>query len=272
MSDKFKKIGIITNETKDPQLCHTKKLIEYLAQKNVDICQDPKALYKGCELVIVLGGDGTMLKAAAMASRHDVPLLGINLGKMGFTSEIEADELGLLDNLFCGNYEIKNRMMLDAEIIRPGAKPKKAGSALNDAVVTHGALARLIEVELWCNGVKITKYRSDGAIVATPTGSTAYSMSAGGPFIDPELECFCVTPICPHSFVNRPLIFAQDSILEMRNKSTNTKAYLTLDGQINIKLEKDDIVKIKKSEYATKLVSIKKHGFFDVVRAKISDN
>ena len=267
----FEKIGIITNEKKDPQFGHTKNLVSYLSDKNVKIYTNQEELYKICDLLIVLGGDGTMLKAAAKACENDIPLMGINLGRIGFMSEIESDEIYLLDHLFTGDYEIKNRMMLDVGIIKAGGETVYAGSALNDAVVTHGALAKIIETELSCDGVGIMKYRADGVIAATPTGSTAYSMSAGGPIIDPNIECLCVTPICPHSFVNRPLIFSHSSILEITNKNTDSEAYLTIDGQVNIRLDENDIVSIKKSKFAAKFVSIKKHGFFDVVRNKISE-
>ena len=274
--NKFDKIGIITNEKKDPLFEHTKKLINYLAdKKNINIYTDENCenLYEICNLFIVLGGDGTILKAAANASKYDIPVIGINLGRTGFLSEIESDEIHLLDNLFTGDYEIKNRMMLNVEIIKDNSEEIiiHAGTALNDAVVTHGTLAKLIEIDVSCDGVRIMKYRADGVIAATPTGSTAYSMSAGGPVIDPELECFCVTPICPHSLVNRPIIFSHNSVLEIKNKNKNADVYLTIDGEINIKLDDNDIVRIKKSGFPAKFIAIKKYGFFDVVREKISE-
>jgi NAD+ kinase len=286
------KIGIIPNEKKDPRLENTKNLLKFLAAKNTTVfigdnyrenrenrenledfalCYVPEdELYSACDLLVVLGGDGTMLKAAAKASENGVPLIGINLGRLGFMSEIECDELHLLENLFSGDYEIKSRMMLEVGITKPGGE-MHMGTALNDAVVTNGASAKLIEIELARDGVKIASYRADGVIAATPTGSTAYSMSAGGPIIDPDIECFCVTPICPHSPFNRPLIFAGDSLLEITAKNINSEAYLTIDGQTSVRLEENDIVGIRKSKFAAKLVSIKKRGFFDVVRAKFSD-
>ena len=273
----FDRIGIITNEKKDPLFENTENLINYLSgKKNIKIYADKDYpdddLYKMCNLFIVLGGDGTILKAAAKASLYNIPLIGINLGRIGFMSEIENDELELLDNLFTGDYEIKNRMMLNVEIIKSGGDILHAGAALNDAVVTHGTLAKLIETEVLCDNIRITKYRADGIIAATPTGSTAYSMSAGGPIIDPNIECICLTPICPHSLASRPLIFSSGSVLEIKNKSVNSDVYLTVDGQINIKLDEEDTVRVRKSGFASKLISIKKHGFYDVVRAKISDN
>jgi len=271
----FNKIGVITNERKDPDFKHTKNLTDYLSgKKNINIYSNRdhniEDLYKICDLFIVLGGDGTMFKVAPKASRYNIPVIGINLGRIGFMNEIEPDEIGLLDNLFDGDYKIKNRMMLDAEIIKENGEIIYAGSALNDAVITHGIFAKLIEIEVACDGIGVTDYRADGIIIATPTGSTAYSMSAGGPIIDPDIECFCVTPICPHSLVNRPLIFSHGSVLEITNKNAGADVYLTLDGQINIKLDEKDIVKIKKSEFAAKFIAIKKHGFFNVVRGKIN--
>ena len=281
IDNKFNKIGIITNEKKDPLFTHTKKLINYLSgKKNIKIYTvkntrdyySEEDLYKICDLLIFLGGDGTILKSAAKASLYNIPIIGINLGRIGFMSEIESDEIYLLDNLFAGNYEIKNRMMLDVEIIKESGEITHAGAALNDAVIKHGAFAKLIEIDVACDGINIMKYRADGVIISTPTGSTAYSRSAGGPIIDPDVECFCVTPVCPHSLENRPLIFSQSSVLEIINKNINSDVYLTIDGQINIKLDDNDIVKIKKSELTAKFIAIKKHGFYDVVREKISEN
>lgn len=277
----FNKIGIITNQTKDSDGKYTKNLIDYLSKKkNVNIYTvkntrdyySEEDLYKICDLIIVLGGDGTMLKIAPKAAKHNVPVIGINLGRIGFMNEIETDEICLLDNIFTGNYKIKSRMMLNVEIIKENGEILYTGEALNDAVVTHGTLAKLIEIDVECDGVMITKYRADGVIAATPTGSTAYSMSAGGPIIDPYIECFCVTPICPHSLVNRPMIFSRGSVLDITNRNTNSDVYLTIDGQTNIKLDADSIVRIKKSDYEAKFIAIKKHGFFDVAREKISEN
>jgi len=269
----FCKIGIITNEKKDAALFHTKNLTDYLSAKSgVAVYTEENCdLYSVCDLLIILGGDGTILKAAAKAAAGNIPIIGMNLGRIGYMSELETDEISLLDKLFSGDYKIQSRMMIDVGIIKTGGEIFHAGAALNDAVVTHGAVAKLIEIDLACDGAPVTKYRADGVIAATPTGSTAYSMSAGGPVIDPGVECFCVTPICPHSLVNRPLIFSHGSVLEITNKNKKAEVYLTIDGKINIKLAAGDVVRLKKSEYAAKLITIKQHGFFDVVRAKISE-
>jgi NAD+ kinase len=280
----FKNIAVIPNEKKDPFFEHTKNLIAYFADKNINIflngiyqqkinnCtvkyMSEKDLYKSCDLLVALGGDGTMLRTAAEASRLNKPVIGVNLGKVGFMSEIELHEIDLFDNLFSGNYKTENRMMIDVEIIK-GTHVKFVGSALNDAVVSRGA--KLIEIDLFCDDVKITHYRADGVIIATPTGSTGYSMSAGGPIIDPNIACLCVTPICSHSLINRPLIFSQDSVLEVRNKNVDSEVNLTIDGGSDWKLCESDIVRIKKSRFTAKFISVKNHGFFDVIREKISD-
>ena len=284
----FKNIAVIPNEKKDPFFKHTKNLIEYFADYSADkdinifLCDVYKQkinncvlkyiseedLYKSCDLIVALGGDGTILKISAKASRSGKPVIGINLGKIGFLSEIELHEFTLFDNLLSGEYKIDNRMMLDVEIIKDTGVIY-AGSALNDADIKNGAMARLIDIDLICDDVKITQYRADGVIITTPTGSTAYSLSAGGPIIDPNIECLCVTPICAHSLINRPMIFSHDSVLEVRNKQASAEAYLTIDGQINFKLDESDIVRIKKSQFTAKLVRVKNHGFFDVIRKKI---
>jgi NAD+ kinase len=275
----FEKIGVITNKKRDPMLLHTDKLTKYLSGRhNINIINmdavnsHEEELYKTCDLFIVLGGDGTMLKIVPEASRYDIPVIGVNLGKVGFMNEIEPGELYLLDNLFEGNYEIKSRMMLNVEIVKEGGGALHAGTVLNDAVVTHGAFAKLIEIDVACDGVKVADYRSDGVIAATPTGSTAYSMSAGGPIIDPDVECLCITPVCPHSLVNRPMIFSGGSVLEIKSRNTKTDAYLTLDGRINIRLGENDTVRIKKSGFTAKLAAIKKHGFYDIIKNKLGGN
>ena len=283
---KFKNIAVIPNEKKDPFFEHTKNLINYLSEADINIfineiyqqkinnCvlkyTDDENLYKSCDLLIALGGDGTMLRTAARASRSDKPVIGVNLGRIGFMSEIELHEINLFERLFSGEYTVKNRMMIDVEIIKDTGE-LKISPALNDAVITNGVGARLIDIDLFCDDVKITHYRADGVILATPTGSTGYSMSAGGPIIDPNIACLCVTPICPHSLISRPIIFSHDSVLEVRNKNAETEVYLTTDGQ-TIKLDEGDIVRVKKSRFTAKLISVKNHGFFDVIREKISEN
>ena len=295
---KFKNIAVIPNEQKDPTLKHTKNLIDYLVAyggNTNNICNiwmaesyrqklgdyalnyaDDETLYQSCDLLIALGGDATMLGVAAKASRFAKPVIGVNLGRVGYMSEIEPDEMHLFEQIFSGDFRVHERMMIDVVIIKSDGIAHQAGTALNDAVITNGVMARLIEIDLFADNVKITHYRADGVIIATPTGSTAYSMSAGGPIIDPNIECICVTPICPHSLSSKPVIFSHDSTLEVRRNDSrdrhDTDVYLTVDGRTNVKLERDDVVRLTKSNFTAKLISVKNHGFFDVIREKISES
>jgi NAD+ kinase len=173
-------------------------------------------VYSEADILIVLGGDGSILEAARRATHRGTPILGINLGRLGYMAELELGELDLLKNLFTGEYEIEKRAMLRIEL-RSGSDLRSFCYALNDAVISNGSVSRIIDLELSEGGVPVTTYRADGLIIASPTGSTAYSMSAGGAIVDPRVPCICVTPICPHSFIARPLIFSDQSVLEIRN-------------------------------------------------------
>ena len=258
-------IALIPNENKDKNFIVTKKVTEYLHTKNIiihDNMDNPNI-----DLIITLGGDGSILRIAEKAAIMGVPIIGVNLGRIGFMSEIEVDEIELLDNLFTGNYIIEKRMMLDITVKRNGETTVNE-RALNDAVISHGNVSRLIEIILYVNGKELNKYRADGVITATPTGSTAYSMSAGGPIIDPLTDCFVITPICPHSIVNRPIVLSNESVISFYNKETDG-VYLTVDGQKNIKLQEDDEIIIKQADIKMKLISIKTHGFYQVLKNKM---
>ena len=191
------------------------------------------SVYAEADILIVLGGDGTILEAARRAAPKGTPILGVNLGRVGYMAELELDDLDLLHKLFTGEYEIEKRSMLRVEL-RSGGELKSFCYALNDAVISNGSVARIVELELSEGGVPVTSYRSDGLIVATPTGSTAYSMSAGGAIVDPRVSCICVTPVCPFSFASRPLIFSDQAVLEVRNICAREKMlYLTVDGFVS---------------------------------------
>jgi NAD+ kinase len=228
--------------------------------------------YGEADLVIVFGGDGTILEAARRAAQRGTPILGINLGRLGYMAELELSELELLDKLFTGEYELEKRSMLRVELFS-GSELRSFCYALNDAVISNGSVSRMIDLELSEGGVPVTTYRADGLIVATPTGSTAYSMSAGGAIVDPRVECFCVTPICPHSFAARPMIFSDSSVLEVRNICAREKMlYLTVDGRMNFELYRNQTVRITKSNLQTSLIRLKKCGFYRKLRQKMNDN
>lgn len=248
------------------------KLMRIHACRN-EFCFLPlESVYTEADILIVLGGDGTILEVARRAAHRGTPILGINLGRLGYMAELEPSELDALGRLVTGDYEIEERSMLRVEL-RSGGELRAFCYALNDAVISNGSVARIIDLELSENGVPVTNYRADGLIVATPTGSTAYSMSAGGAIVDPHVPCFCVTPICPHSFIARPMIFSDSSVLEVRNICVREKMlYLTVDGRINFELYRNQTVRITKSDLSTKLIRLKGCGFYSKLRQKMNDS
>ncbi len=237
-------------------------------------------LYARADLLIVLGGDGTILEAARRAAPRQTPILGINLGRVGYMAELEMSELELLGRLFervgdgtPATYEIERRSMLNVEILNQAGEVRQTMYGLNDAVITNGSVARIVDIELSENGTPVTTYRADGLIIATPTGSTAYSMSAGGPVADPRVACLCVTPICPHSLGARPLIFPDSATLEIRNICQREKMlYLTVDGRTNCELYRGEMVRITRSPLCTGLVRLKSCGFYHRLRVKMSQH
>ena len=229
-------------------------------------------LYAKADLVIVLGGDGSILEAARRSAKRETPILGINLGRLGYMAELEMSELSMLSRLFDDSYELEERSMLLVRILGSDRTERFSSYALNEAVITNGSVARIIDLELSEGGVPVTTYRADGLIVATPTGSTAYSLSAGGPIADPRLHCFCVTPICPHSLSVRPLIFPDEAVLEIKNVCQREKSlFLTVDGRVNYELYRGNIVEVRRSASATRLVRFRKCGFYNRLREKMAD-
>lgn len=229
---------------------------------------DTDELIENCDIVIVVGGDGTTLNVAKAASLHNKLTLGINAGRLGFMSGLERDELSLLNRLVSGDYEVEKRMMIDARLMSENGTQDFI--CLNDAVITRGDLARLIDVTVKSDGRVITKNRADGMIIATPTGSTAYSMAAGGPVVSPDNSCFVVTPICPHSLVNRSIVFSSDKELEItvENDKNNT-SYLSIDGEKSVTVTKNSKIIISKSEYVAKLIKIKPESFYEILNKKL---
>lgn len=229
---------------------------------------DTDELIENCDIVIVVGGDGTTLNVAKAASLHNKLTLGINAGRLGFMSGLERDELSLLNRLVSGEYEVEERMMINARLMSENGIQDFI--CLNDAVITRGDLARLIDVTVKSDGRVITKNRADGMIIATPTGSTAYSMAAGGPVVSPDNSCFVVTPICPHSLVNRSIVFSSDKELEItvENDKNNT-SYLSIDGEKSVTVTKNSKIIISKSEYVAKLIKIKPDSFYEILNKKL---
>jgi NAD+ kinase len=280
------KIAVVTNTEKDNELFHTRvicsRLLELKAQvlvpaqigtaismPNINLITEDE-LFNSADIIITLGGDGTILHTAKKSALAGIPVLGINIGRLGFMAGIEADELGCLDRLLSGDYATDIRMMLQVSVGSRG----EFGTfyALNDAVVSKGALSRIIDVAISCNGRPSGSYRADGVIVSTPTGSTAYSLSAGGPVIDPVLESIAVTPICPHSLISRTVLFAPNTIISLQpQKLADREAFLTIDGQDVVKLENYENVFISKAKQKAKLIRFKDKTFYEVLYNKFTE-
>lgn len=229
--------------------------------------------YGVVDAVIVLGGDGTILEAARRAAPYNTPILGLNFGRLGYMTELELSEIDELSRILEGDYKIESRSMINIALIDGNGNVKKSEYALNDAVLSNGTVSRVIDIELYEGGVHISTYRSDGMIVSTPTGSTAYSLAAGGAIVDPRLNCLCVTPICPHSLYARPLIFPDTACIEMKNICHREKTlFLTVDGKTNHELSIGEKVRVTRSPLHTSFIKLKDGSFYDRLRQKMSEN
>lgn len=225
---------------------------------------------EGCQLVIVLGGDGTLLSAARAIAGRDIPLFAVNLGGLGFLTAISVDELyPELERAFRHEHRVAYRRMLHCELWR-GEHNVANYEALNDVVLTKAALARMIEMEARVGEHFVCSYRADGLIIATPTGSTAYSLSAGGPIVFPQVAALCITPICPHTLTNRPVLVPDDSVIHIISRAENDTAFLTIDGQVGEPLERDDSIICRRSDKSVQLIRPPRMMYFDVLREKLS--
>ncbi len=221
------------------------------------------------QMLICFGGDGTILHAAKDACAHGIPILGVNLGSVGFMAELEQGELSGLSRLAAGDYAVEKRMMLDVRVIHEGRVGYR-DTALNDAVITKGAIARIIDLSIYGDGKYIADFSGDGIIACTPTGSTAYSMSAGGPIVEPTAEAIVVTPICAHSLHVRPLVLGGERMVSARMGKLNRKtAYLSVDGGKAVKRSAGDRVEICRSKSVTRLVRLSGRSFYEVLTQKL---
>jgi len=224
---------------------------------------------EGCDLVIVLGGDGTLLSAARAIGHRQIPLFAVNLGGLGFLTAITIGELyPELERALRGEHRVGRRKLLHAEV-RRGDAVVSSYEALNDVVLTKAAIARMIDLDAFVDHQFMCAYKADGLIVCTPTGSTAYSLSAGGPIIFPSVPTICLTPICPHMLTNRPVLVAETSEVKIRCRGEDASVFLTIDGQIGEPLQKDDLVICRSSEFALHLIRPPHMMFFDVLRQKL---
>ena len=222
-------------------------------------------------MVVCFGGDGTILHMAKSATRHDVPILGVNIGTMGFMAELESTELEQLARIATGDYAVDSRMMLDVSVYRD-RDIIFHDICLNDVAITKGAVARIVHLFVNCDGVQAMEFGGDGLIVATPTGSTAYSLSAGGPIVEPEAHSILATPICAHDVASRTIVASDKRVITVGlTKNARRNAYLSVDGGKALRMNIGDIATIRKSNYATKLVRLKERSFYDVVNMKFKN-
>jgi len=278
----LKKIGIITKLRKPEAIEVVRKLSPWLRERGMETFIDIESASEIGEngfqrseipslvdMVIVLGGDGTLLSVARLVGNQGVPILGVNLGGLGFITEVPLDELyETLERIFNNDYFIEERLMLVTHVHRQGERIADY-NVLNEVVINKGAMARIIELETYINKSYVTTFRADGLILSTPTGSTAYSLSAGGPIIYPTLHSFVLTPICPHTLTNRPIVLPDDFLVEVILKSESGDVFLTLDGQVGFSLKYEDVVEVRRSEGKIKLISTRERDYFKILRTKL---
>ena len=238
----------------------------------VTYCSCHKEIVKECDVVITIGGDGTIIHMARHCAEYNKPLLGINFGRVGFVATIEPDEIDKLSMLLTGEYVSQSRMLLKVTV--ENNNDSECLYAMNDAVISRGSLSRMMDLSVSVNDEKICDYRADGIIFSTQTGSTAYSLSAGGPVISPDIECILLTPICPHSLFSRSVIFKENDILKVQSisgSSPNSEAFLTVDGQYYLPLHNDTRITIKKYEKPFTLISMEPKNFYTVLNDKLNE-
>lgn len=270
----MKRIAVIPNYIKDVDKTYTKQLCKYLAGKaevimhQKDFCEGISAkfydgdIYDGTDAVIILGGDGTILQAAEPCGKNKIPVMGINLGRVGFMTEVETDDMeAACDRLLSDDFKVVERMMMEVSF------GGKSYIALNDVVVSKKD-ATMIDMELYADAEEVSEYTSDGVIIATPTGSTGYSLSAGGPVADPEMKVFIATPICAHTLSARPILMSENKEIILK-LTKGGSALVTVDGRSKGAIDAGDVVTIKKSAHTLKIIKLGKKSFYHTMMAKL---
>ena len=284
----MKNILICTNIEKDSDMEFTLRVLSLLRENGAEakaylpfgappadfpadcLCTDPETAIRSAELLLCLGGDGTILHNSKLAARNDVPMLGINLGHMGFITELEREDVERLSEVVEGRFQVENRMMLDYEVRRNG-QVICSGFGLNEAVVARQSPAHSIHLTAYGDGRKISDYSGDGIIIATPTGSTAYSMAAGGPIVEPTAEALLLTPMCAHSLTAKSYVLAGDRHTSIKLiRAEDDEALLLVDGEDCFRLQVGDLVYVRKSNYVTRLLKLRSLSFYEIVRHKLN--
>ena len=280
----IKKIGIVSKPKKAEIREIVPPLVEWLRERGIEVSIDKETgsilessekwltrneLPGKVDLLVVLGGDGTLLAAARSLYPREIPIFAVNLGDLGFLTVITRDELyPALEGVLSGNYRSERRVQIEGELVRAD-EILSTFRALNDVVLNKGAIARIQDFEVYADGEFISNYKSDGLIVSTPTGSTAYSLAAGGPVVSPSVEAFIITPICAHTLTNRPLVLRDSATIEIVVKSQREAAYLTVDGQVGITAHSEDIIRVRKSDFYVELIQPPQRNYYEILRQKL---
>ncbi|UCF86705.1 MAG: NAD(+)/NADH kinase [Nitrospiraceae bacterium] len=278
----MKKIGIIVKKGAPEAIDAVKTLLEWFDKKECSFLIEKDAasalkirglprekIPQKSDVIIVFGGDGTLLSVARLVGRRGIPILGVNLGGLGFIAEVGRDEIrkSVIDYIFSKKCKYEERIMLSADVFR-GKRRIARNTALNDVVIHKSAIARMIDLDIYINGQYVTTFRADGMIISTPTGSTAHSLSAGGPILYPTLESFVITPICPHTLTNRPIVLPDNFIQDIFIKS-GEDVYLTLDVQVGVPVKARDKVKIRKADFKTRFILLHDRDYFQILKKKL---
>lgn len=284
----MKKIGIIPNLDKDSELLVTKKIIDFLEKNDCEpliselvafkikkekYTENIENIYKNSDFLIVLGGDGTILSVGRKAAVYNTPLLGINMGRLGFLSDAEENSCEIsLKKVLLGEYKTEKRMMIEATILT-NSTASEDYIALNDICITRGVFSKIVDLDVFVNEEYLDTYRADGIITSTPTGSTAYNLSAGGPILKPDSEMVAITPICPHALHARSIVVSSGDIVKVKvGKNSRGSLLLSTDGQTGTTLKNEDVIQIKKSKYYTSIIKTNELGFYSILREKLLRN
>lgn len=278
-----KKIGFVTNIEKDPTLQETKKMVDFVLKKGCEvyvaetfsdvhpdvIATSSSEMYKSVDFVVVIGGDGTILRVARSAAIFDTPILGINFGTLGYLADVEkVNAIDAIEKVLNGDFTIENRMMLEPYVER-GCVSHEINLALNEVCITNSVCSRMIKLSVEVNGEYFDTFRADGIIVSTPTGSTAYNLSAGGPILSPHTELMTITHICPHTLYARPFVIDGNDVVRIRVQSNYNNVQMSCDGQSTVQMKNDDVIVVKKSRYVTRIIKTTSMNFYDILRRKM---
>lgn len=276
------KIGIIVNPDKERACAVARRIVGLLSGsagllsagdcplEGTEVLPDAAQVIRSCDVAVTVGGDGTIIHHAKFAALYDKPLLGVNLGRVGFVANIEPDELDALHQLVTGEYHIQRRMLLS--ITKSRAGESRSYTAVNEVAIHRDSLSSMVDISVALNGERIISYRADGMLFSTPTGSTAYSFSAGGPVIAPEMQCILLTPVCPHALSSRQVVFTPDSELTAYVHPAYTlKCYMTVDGQDYVPVSSDDRITVRRSDRVLQLVILKEKNFYTLLNEKLKE-